>query len=108
MAENQKIEIEIKFKDVELTKLDVKPGETLAVTIKSDDIDGATINEIKKNLSLAFPGVRVLIFGISLADDVKFTAVTELSENKENNSCANSQFCVDCSCGKKEQYEKQD
>lgn len=107
MEETQKIELT--FKDIELTKIDVKPGETLAVTVKSDDMDGSTISSLRKELGKAFPGVRVLIFGVGLNDDVKFTAVAEIKEAKvdtEISSCATGSYCVDCNCGKKEQHEK--
>lgn len=92
-------QVEITFKDVELTKLDLKPGDKLAMVVKSDDLDGLTIQSLKEKMGEAFPGVRVLIFGIGLDDSVNFSVI---SENKENSSCTNAQFCVDCNCGKKE------
>lgn len=99
------LKVELTFKDVELTKLDLQPGQTLAVTVKSDDIDAITLNALRKNLGEAFPGVRVLLFGVGLNDDIKFTAVSEIKQNTQISSCAIGSYCVDCSCGKKEQFE---
>lgn len=97
---NEEIQkIELTFKEVELTKLSLNKGDLLAVTIRSDDMDGATIEALKSGLAQTFPGVKVMIFGIGLNDDIRFAAI---SENKEVNSCATGQFCVDCNCGKKE------
>lgn len=101
---SEPVKVEITFKDVELTKLDLKPGDTLAMTIKSDDIDEYTVNSLRESMGKAFPGIRVLLFGVGLNDEVKFTAISEI---KENSSCATGQFCVDCNCGKKEQYEQE-
>lgn len=101
MSESQKIEIT--FKEVELTKLDLKPGDTLAMTIKSDDIDEHTVNSLKQNMGAAFPRVNVLIFGIGLDNELNFTVI---SENKEISSCSTTQYCVNCNCGKKELKEQ--
>jgi hypothetical protein len=92
--------IEVTLKDVEVQKLNVQPGDTLAVTIKSDDVDANTVESLKQGLEQVFPGVRILIFGMGLHDELRFNVI---SQNKENSSCANSQFCADCTCGKKEQ-----
>lgn len=105
MSDDNK-QIEVVIKEVEATILDVKPGQTLAITVKSNDIDEFTINSLRQNLNKAFPGVRVLLFGIGLDDDIRFTAISEIKPDKEISSCATGQFCVDCNCGKKEQYEK--
>ena len=96
--------IELTFKELELTKLNLSVGDTLAVTVKSDDMDGVSIETIKSGLSKAFPGIRVMIFGIGLKDDIRFAAI---SENKEISSCGTEDYCIECTCGKKEQYEKQ-
>lgn len=93
--EAQKIEITIK--DVELVKLNLNPGEILAMIVKSDDMDGQTIGALKSQLSKVFPDNKVLIFGIGLGDSLSFGVI---SENKELSSCATSSYCVDC--GKKE------
>jgi len=102
----QNLNIELTFKEVELTKLTIQPGQTLAVTVKSDDIDATIVNLLRKKLGEAFPGVRVLLFGLGLNDEIKFTAVSEVKEeNKEISACSPASFCVDCNCGKKDQIE---
>lgn len=94
--------IELTFKEVEVIKLNFNAGDTVAMVIKSDDIDGRTIQTIKENMIKNFPGVKILIFGIGLNDSINFTS---FSENKEVSSCATGQFCVDCNCGKKSRFE---
>jgi hypothetical protein len=100
--EEEQTAIRIHLKDVEVQKLNLQPGDTLAVTIKSDDVDADILNGLREAFRQAMPGVKVLLFGVGLHDELKFSV---LSENKENNSCATGQFCADCSCGKKEQFE---
>ena len=92
--------IELRFRELELTKLNLNKGDTLAVTVKSDDMAGETIDALKRGLAEAFPGVRVMIFGIGLKDEIRFAAI---SENKELSSCGTEEYCIECSCGKKEQ-----
>lgn len=88
--------MELTIKELEATKLDIKPGDTLAVTIKSDDVTGEALGVLKEQLSAMFPKVRVLLFGIGLHDDVKFNVITE---PKDVNVCS------DCNCGKKSRFE---
>lgn len=106
MSEENKtksIEIELKFKAIEMTVINLKPGDTLAVTIKSDDMDGVTINALKENFQKQFPNNKILLFGLGLNDSLEFTALSEGKlENKENSGCNTANFCVDCNCGKKE------
>lgn len=89
---------------VEAVKLDLSPGDTLAVTIKSDDVNRDTLDMLKEGLQNLFPDNRILIFGFGLNDEMRFNVI---SENKQISSCATGSYCVDCNCGKKEQYEKQ-
>lgn len=70
--------IELNFKAVEMTKLDLKDGEVLAITIKSDDMDGDTIKAIRDGVNAVFPNNRVLIFGLSLGDEIRFSSVSEI------------------------------
>lgn len=98
--------IELTFKAIELTKIDLQPGDTLAVTVKSDDMDGDSIQGLKAGLQAQFPNNKILIFGIGLNDSLNFTALSEGKlENKENKACSPASYCVDCSCGKKEAHE---
>lgn len=105
MSEEQKPTVELTIAAADAIKLDLAPGDTLAITIKSDDLDEYLIGHLKKQFTEFFPGVRVLIMGVGSNDEVKYSVI---SENKENSACGTSNFCADCNCGKKEQYEKQD
>lgn len=91
--------IELSIKEIEVAKLNLQPGDTLAVTIKSDGLDEYILQALKDNFKIAFPNNRVLLFGVGENDDIKFTAISEI---KENNACSPTQYCVDCNCGKKE------
>jgi hypothetical protein len=100
--------IELSFKAIELTKLNLQPGDTLAITVKSDDMNGDSINALKKGMEQNFPNNKILIFGLGLNDSLQFTALSEGKlEISENKGCNSANYCVDCNCGKKESYENQ-
>lgn len=86
---------DIKINEIEVTKLNLQPGDTLAVTIKSDDLDEHILNHLKAQFKIAFPDNRVLLFGLGSKDDIKFTAISEATPQVAS-------YCVDCDCGKKE------
>lgn len=87
---------------VDAIKLDLMPGDTLAITIKSDDLDEYLIANLKKKFEEMFEGNRILIMGVGANEDVQYTVI---SENKENKACSTENYCVDCNCGKKEQFK---
>jgi hypothetical protein len=92
--------MEITFKEIEIVKLDLKPGDILLVKVKSDDIDESVLDHLKKGLKSALPGIKVALFGMSLLDDMDFSIVRE-----DSVECGTQSYCTDCSCGKKEQNE---
>ena len=90
---------EITLKEVEVVKLNLQPGETLVLKIKSDEVDSFLLDSFKKSLKPHFPNNEVLILGMNPYDDIEFSTIkTEVA------SCGPS-FCEDCNCGKKEQVE---
>jgi hypothetical protein len=91
--------MEININEVQVQKLNLQPGETLVVTVKSDDINEDLIDGLKRGFGNAFPSNRVIVMGMSTADEVKFSAIKEINEIS---SCVNSNFCADCNCGKKQ------
>jgi hypothetical protein len=92
--------MEITFKEVEVTKLNLQPGEILVATIKSDDVDMASLTTLRGQIQMAFPNNKVFLFGISLDDEVRFSIMKDSTP-----SCGTQSYCADCNCGKKEQME---
>jgi hypothetical protein len=91
---------EITLKEIEVVKLNLQPGETLVVKIKSDEIDESFMEFFKKSLKPHFPNNEVLIVGMYASDDIEFSTIKDESAT----SCGPS-FCEDCNCGKKERFE---
>lgn len=85
--------MELTIKELEVQKLNLNEGDTLAVTIKSDDMTADVMHSLRRNFEEAMPGVRVLIFGVGFNEDVKFSVITEQKQLS---------YCSDCTCGKKE------
>jgi hypothetical protein len=94
--------MEIKLNEVDVQKLDLKEGDTLLITIKSDDVDQYTIETVKQSFKSVFPNNRVAILAVGTEGDIRYSVLSE----KEVQGCGPS-YCVDCSCGKKEQAEGQ-
>lgn len=80
-----------KFKEVELTRIELKENEILAVTIKSDDITEQSLQFLKVQLQGKFPANQVVVFGMGQNDDVKFAAL---------GSQEGTETCKNCTCGK--------
>ena len=95
--------MKVTLKEVDVARINLRPGEILAVTIKSDQIDEIIIDAFKKALKPAFPQNEVLIIGISPDEEVLFSTLKSLDVAKAE--CNTASYCSDCSCGKKEQIE---
>lgn len=91
--------------EVQAAKINLNPGDILAVTIKAPDLTENEVNTLRINLQKNWPNNKVLIFGIGEDDSITFSKISADRENKELSSCNTGNFCADCSCGKKEQYE---
>jgi hypothetical protein len=92
---------EIEIKEIEVAKLNLQPGDVLAVTVKSDHISSYPLEILRENLKHIFPNNVVTVFGVKLDDEIKFSIVNET----QNLGCGVQSYCADCSCGKKEQVE---
>ena len=66
-----------------VSKIDLKPGEQLFVTFKSDYIDEHTVRLLRDQFKSAFPNNKVALFAMSPDDDVKFDIVNPLEEKKD-------------------------
>lgn len=92
------------LKEIEFQKISLKPGETLVVKLIGDEFlqDAVQLAGFKDSLSRRFTGNSVLVMALPTGTQAEFSAITE---NKEISSCATGNFCADCNCGKKEQFE---
>lgn len=100
--------MEIKLTQVEVAKINLQPGEILAVTIKHDDISLYELNDLGKEVQKYFPNNKIMMFNVGTEGDMKF----EIFASKEDatkpaaSDCAEpTSYCNDCHCGKREQIE---
>lgn len=94
--------MEISFKEVDVAKLNLQPGDTLTVTIKSNDVDYNKLGRFRENIQDFFPNNPVLIFSVSENEEVRFSITGQVAQG-----CSTTSHCTDCNCGKKEQVESQ-
>lgn len=75
MSDEQKEEFKaaLKFKEVEATKINLIEGDVLMVTVKSDDANPESLTLLNDILKEMFPNNRIMVFGMGLNDEVKFT-----------------------------------
>ena len=95
--------MELTLREVEVTKLNLQPGDTLAITIKNDDFDTAALESFKKSIQSYFEGTKVIIFSIPLDHDIKFSVIND----QQSVGCGTQSYCEDCNCGKKERAESE-
>ena len=93
--------MEITIKEVEVAKINLIPGDVLVVTIKSDDVDEEILSKVGESFSKVFPNNQVGLFALGKDDEIKFSVTTSLQKS----GCGTQSYCMDCSCGKKEQTE---
>jgi hypothetical protein len=96
----------IDIKEIEVSKINLQPGDTLVVKLKGEEwlsnIEG--VQAIKKGFDKLFPENPVAVLTMPANHDVEFSAINEL-ENSENKACNTQNYCADCNCGKKESQE---
>lgn len=83
----------LSIREVEVAKLDLKPGQVLAITVKCDDLDEYALDCLKASLTKIFPNNKIALFGLRPGDGMEFSVISQ----EEAVS-----YCSDCSCGKKE------
>ena len=89
---------------LEVSKIDLKAGETLMVTIKSDEVDQYTAEMIQKSFSRAFPQNKVAVISLGSNDSVEYTKIKDESATQpEENApdqpfCDNEKKCEECVC----------
>lgn len=65
-----------KIKELEVTKINLKRGDVLMVTIKSDYIDEEIAHSIRKQLSGIFTENKVALYVMGTQDEVRFSIVS--------------------------------
>jgi hypothetical protein len=91
---------ELKVTEVEATKIDLKQGDVLMVTVKHEDIDLESLNSLREKFIEIFPNNKVMVFGMGSEGYVKFTIASQPKTTYND-------YCTDCDCGKKEKVLEQ-
>lgn len=86
---------DLNIKLVEATKLNLVPGDVLMVTVKNNDIDLSSLDDLQKYLRGLFPNNQVFAMSVGEDGDVKFAVAKGTPQS----------YCSDCDCGKKERVE---
>lgn len=99
---------EIRLNEVDVVKINPQPGEIIIVTIKSDDVDMASMQSLRESMRKVFPNNQVMLMSVGSEGDIKFVVAKDasLSDTKVGCGATPASFCSDCSCGKKEAYEQ--
>lgn len=111
--------MEIKINEVEVSKLNLQPGEILLVRCVGPDFDEYYISMIRESFQKLLPNNKVAIYGSADNSYLDLTIVkpedfTNLdSQNSEDkvslgnaSDCSQpTSYCNDCHCGKKEMIE---
>lgn len=89
--------MEVTLKEVEVQKLNVQPGDTLVVTIRSefpDEVDSTFIKALQEGFRKRFVNNKVEVIMMALPEEqkIEFTVVKEKPAQN---------YCDDCNCGKK-------
>lgn len=100
--------MEVKFTEAQLHKINLNEGDVLITTIKSDEIDMSSMNQIGDYLRQTFPNNKVIVMGVGSEGDIKFTVAKDAASSNTKSSCGPgpANYCSDCSCGKKQAFEK--
>lgn len=93
---------EITLKEVEVQKLNLQPGDTLVVTIRTEDVetlDQSFVKALQDGFRKRFVNnkIEVVMLAMNEAQKIDFTVVKEKPAQN---------YCDDCGCGKKEAAER--
>lgn len=107
--------MELSLKEVEVTRLNLQPGEVLVAKIYADDIDEAHLRALKTQLKVLFPNNRIMLFALPIGSKIEMDVLdtrptSPLAVPPEvkavDLSCAEpTAYCNSCACGKKERIE---
>lgn len=76
------MKMEIKINEVEVTKLNMQPGEILVIKIKNDHMDQSDLQLFKDGFKKLLPNNQVVVLGIDTSGDIQLTTIAK-SDNVE-------------------------
>lgn len=92
---------EIKFNEVEISKINLKPGDVLSVKLCGEEFDEDHLQDLNNAMQQRFPDNKIMIFLLPPEHDIKMEIIAA-----ETKDCSQpTSYCNDCSCGKKEMFE---
>ena len=95
---------DLKITEVEVTRVNLQPGDLLAVKIYADDIDESHLKALKGQLKTLFPDNKIMLFALPKGSKIEMD-VLDTSMPKATSCAEPTSYCNDCSCGKKERIE---
>jgi hypothetical protein len=83
------------------TKINLKPGDVLILTVKDDNLDHESLQQLSQSIKKIFPNNKVAVFGLGTEGEVKFHVASVEQPVVQS-------YCSNCDCGKKERAENGD
>lgn len=105
--------MEFKINEIEVTKLDLQPGQILAVKVFADDVSQKDIAQLKAQIQAFFPNNRIMLFAMPVDGRIEMDVIDSRPLNTivaqppvvDLGCAAPTSYCNDCACGKKERIE---
>lgn len=93
--------MELSLKEVEVQKLNLRPGDSLVVTVRSENVDEFDVQMLAEGFRKRFPGNQIIVLTVGTQDSIGLSVV-----KAPLIGCASpTSYCNDCNCGKREQIE---
>lgn len=93
--------MEITIKEIEAVKLNLQPGEVLAIQLRGPDfMDESVIHSFRDQIQKLFPNNKVFVMSMNDGHEITFN-VLQPKEQPVAASCKDVGYCSDCNCGKK-------
>lgn len=76
---------DIKINEIEARKLNLKPGDVLMLTIKSNEVNEHALEGLKEFFNQLFPNNKVAILGVREGGDAQFSVISqqEMADNEK-------------------------
>lgn len=97
--------VEITIKEAEVMKIAPQPGDVLFFKFKGDHFYADDVNEMGKQLRKLFPANKVVVMALPDGNDVELTTIENQDKVVESDCSKPTEYCNNCSCGKKERIE---
>ncbi len=86
---------ELNIKEVEVSRINLTPGDILVAKIYMDDTSEADLADLKSKLNIIFPKNKIMLFALPNGGKVEFDVLDAAPK------AAKQSYCSDCNCGKK-------